>query len=122
MQYHFFYTRIRGQFFKREGQRAYLRPWAAKFDAFNSGSDTSDSVFSIVSPSGGIAPTTLRDFDQPGSQPFESGILNPPEACEVCHGNYDPAVEPFHNWQGSMMAQASLDPIFKANIFSPHWK
>ncbi|MBN1765130.1 MAG: hypothetical protein JW860_07725, partial [Sedimentisphaerales bacterium] len=69
-------------------------------NAFNTGQDDSDSVFTIESPPGGIAPTTLRDFDQPGSQPFEAGILNPPEACQVCHGNYDTNVEPYYNWQG----------------------
>jgi hypothetical protein len=85
-------------------------------NAFNTAADVSDAVFTIQSPPGGIAPTTLRDFDQPGSQPFEAGILNPPQACAVCHGNYDYAVEPYRNWHGSMMAQASLDPIFKANM------
>ncbi len=85
-------------------------------NAFNTAADVSDAVFTIESPPGGIAPTTLRDFDQPGSQPFEAGILNPPEACAVCHGNYNPDVEPFRNWRGSMMAQASLDLLFKANM------
>jgi hypothetical protein len=85
-------------------------------NAFNVGSDDSDAVFEIASPPGGTVPSTLRDFDQPGTQPFEGGLLNPPEACEVCHGNYDSAVEPYFNWQGSMMAQASLDPIFLANM------
>jgi hypothetical protein len=32
------------------------------------------------------------------------------------HGDYDPNVEPYNNWRGSMMAQASLDPLFKANM------
>jgi hypothetical protein len=85
-------------------------------NAFNANSDQSDAVFTIASPPGGLAPTTLRDFDQPGSQPFEAGILNPPEACAACHGNYDAPVEPYANWQGSMMAQASIDPLFKANM------
>jgi len=85
-------------------------------NAFNVGRDDSDNVFTISSPPGGAVPTTLRDFDQPGSQPFESGILNPPEACAVCHGGYDEAVEPYYNWQGSMMAQASLDLLFEANM------
>ena len=85
-------------------------------NAFNFGHDDSDATFSIVSPPGGTVPTTLRDFDQPGSQPFEAGILNPPEACAVCHGNYDAAVEPYFNWQGSMMAQASRDVLFLANM------
>ena len=85
-------------------------------NAFNEGSDDSDGVFTIESPPGGLAPTTLRDFDMPGSQPFEAGILNPPEACSPCHGGYDEAVEPYYNWQGSMMAQASLDLLFEANM------
>lgn len=85
-------------------------------NAFNTGQDDSDATFTVESPPGGVAPTTLRDFDQPGSQPFEAGILNPPAACAVCHGDYDPNVEPYNNWRGSMMAQASLDPLFKANM------
>lgn len=85
-------------------------------NAFNQGEDYSDNAFTVESPTGGLVPTTLRDFDMPGSQPFEAGILNPPEACSPCHGNYDQAVEPYFNWQGSMMAQASLDPIFLSNM------
>ncbi len=85
-------------------------------NAFNEGQDVSDGVFTIESPPGGLAPTTLRDFDQPGSQPFEASILNPPEACSPCHGGYDESVEPYFNWQGSMMAQASLDLLFEANM------
>ena len=85
-------------------------------NAFNTNQDTSDAVFTIESPPGGIVPTTLRDFDMPGSQPFEAGILNPPGACAVCHGDYDPNAEPYHNWSGSMMSQASRDLIFRANL------
>jgi hypothetical protein len=85
-------------------------------NASNQSHDDSDGVFTVLSPPGGVAPTTLRDFDQPGSQPLEAGVLNPPEACAVCHGNYDPAVEPFFNWQGSMMSQASRDPLFAASM------
>jgi len=83
-------------------------------NAFNQNSDDSDGVFTVVSPPGGIVPTTLRDFDMPGTQPFEAGTLNDPAACAVCHGNYDASVEPFFNWKGSMMAQASRDPLFRA--------
>ena len=85
-------------------------------NSFNKSQDDSNSVFTIISPAGGIAPTTLRDFDQPGSQPFEAGTLNVPQGCAGCHGDYDPDVEPYRNWQGSMMAQASIDPLFKANM------
>ncbi len=85
-------------------------------NAFNIAQDQSDGVFTIKSPPGGIVPTTLRDFDMPGSQPFEAGILNPPEACAECHANYDSDVEPYFNWQGNMMSQASRDLLFKANM------
>ena len=83
-------------------------------NASNIGQDDSDAVFALESPVGGLAPTTLRDFDMPGSQPFEAGTLNDPGACALCHGDYDAAVEPYFNWQGSMMAQASIDPLFEA--------
>jgi hypothetical protein len=83
-------------------------------NAFNEGEDVSNNTFTIQSPPGGLVPTTLRDFDQPGTQPLEAGILNPPEACAVCHGNYAPAYEPYFNWQGSMMSQASRDILFEA--------
>lgn len=86
----------------------------------NSGADTSDNVFNIVSLPftnvHGVA-TTLRDFDMPGSQPFEHGPeLAASADCAVCHGNYDTAVEPYFNWRGSMMANASRDLLFKANM------
>ena len=85
--------------------------------ALNSGSDQSDNVFTIVSPGGGRVPTTLRDFDMPGSQPFEAGVpYDMPTTCAACHGNYNTNVEPYFNWQGSMMAHASRDPLFLANL------
>ena len=83
-------------------------------NAANVGDDVSDAAFTIVSPAGGLAPTTLRDFDMPGSQPFEGGVINQPTTCAVCHGNYDVNVEPYRNWQGSMMAHASRDLLFEA--------
>jgi hypothetical protein len=85
-------------------------------NSFNTAHDDSNAVFTIVSPAGGRVPTTLRDFDMPGTQPFEAGTLNNPSNCASCHGGYDEAVEPYFNWQGSMMAEASLDPLFKANM------
>jgi len=85
--------------------------------AGNPNDDASDAAFTIVSPAGGRVPTTLRDFDMPGSQPFEGGLeTQEPEYCASCHGNYDPAVEPYANWSGSMMAQAGIDPLFLANM------
>jgi hypothetical protein len=90
-------------------------------DAFgNVGSNVSSSAFTIVSPPftnvHGVA-TTLRDFDMPGTQPFEHGPDLPASAnCASCHGNYNPAVEPYFNWAGSMMANASRDLLFQANM------
>lgn len=85
-------------------------------NAANSGTNIG-AAFSIVSPSGGRVPTTLRDFDMPGTQPFEGGsALADPTTCATCHGNYSAATEPYSNWRGSMMAHASRDPIFLANL------
>lgn len=86
--------------------------------SLNPGQDASNEVFTIQSPvSSSNVPSTLRDFDMPGTQPLEGGApLENPANCGVCHGNYNPTTEPYDNWRGSMMAQASIDPIFKANL------
>jgi len=83
-------------------------------NAGNENVDESDNAFSVAAYPLGIAPTTLRDFDLPGSQPFEAGNLSDPSNCAACHGNYNQVVEPYYNWQGSMMAHASIDPLFEA--------
>jgi hypothetical protein len=49
----------------------------------------------------------------PGSQP-RSVLLEAPTNCENCHGGYNRAVEPAHNWRGSMMSQAARDPLWFA--------
>ena len=90
-------------------------------DAFgNTGFDASDAGFTIVSAPftnvHGVA-STLRDFDMPGTQPFEHGAEFASSAsCASCHGGYDAAVEPYSNWRGSMMANASRDLLFQANM------
>ncbi|MCH8912914.1 MAG: hypothetical protein IIA33_05030 [Planctomycetes bacterium] len=72
-----------------------------------------------------LLPTTLEDFFLPGTQPDPDGIeLTPIEPasplCQLCHGFFTPELgqpheaEPYRNWAGSMMAQASRDPIFYA--------
>ena len=82
-----------------------------------SNSDDSDAVFTVQSPVGGRVPTTLRDFDQPGTQPLTGDKLKNPDNCATCHAGYgQQTVEPFFNWQGSMMANASLDPLFEAAL------
>ena len=84
-------------------------------NTFDTAQDESDDVFTIISPPGGTVPTTLRDFDQPGSQPFEAGTMLGPSVCKACHGDYGQVdIEPHFNWEGSMMAQASRDLLFEA--------
>jgi hypothetical protein len=60
-----------------------------------------------------IVPT---DLQQPGTQPGEAGNIEAPDKCDNCHGGYSTTAEPAHNWRGSMMAQATRDPIFWATV------
>lgn len=88
----------------------------ARDTAGNAGEDMSDANFTIQATPGATVPTTLRDFHQPGSQPFGAGSFQDYTACTSCHGGYDQAVEPGFNWKGSMMAQAMRDPLFRAAV------
>ncbi len=66
------------------------------------------------------------DAQMPGTQPGEvkstlnfGGVVNtvhPARQCQFCHGDYNKAVEPQHNWQGSMMSHAGRDPLFWAQL------
>jgi hypothetical protein len=62
------------------------------------------------------ADTVPPTVKQPGTQPGEIGALESPNKCDNCHGGYNNAVEPAHNWRGSMMAHAGRDPIFWATL------
>ena len=62
------------------------------------------------------APVVPTDIEQPGTQPGQVGNLETPDKCDNCHGGYNNAVEPAFNWRGSMMANASRDPIFWATL------
>jgi hypothetical protein len=62
------------------------------------------------------ADTVPTDVQMPGTQPGEIGTLESPNKCDNCHGDYNSAVEPAHNWRGSMMAHAGRDPIFWATV------
>jgi hypothetical protein len=84
-------------------------------NAGNAGSDMSDANFTIVATPAGFVPSTLRDMDMSGTQPFEGAVLDDPDlSCATCHGNYDADVEPWYTWRGSMMSQAARDPFFFA--------
>lgn len=62
------------------------------------------------------APTVPTDVQLPGTQPLEVSALETPDKCDNCHGGYNAAVEPAHNWRGSPMAHASRDPLFWATV------
>jgi glucose/arabinose dehydrogenase len=76
--------------------------------------DLGNADFVISATPGGVVPTTLRDFQMPGTQPLGVGGFQSHETCYTCHGGYDPAAEPGRNWRGTMMAQAARDPLFYA--------
>jgi Cytochrome c554 and c-prime len=57
-----------------------------------------------------------NEIQQPGTQPGQVGNLETPDKCDNCHGGYQQAVEPAFNWRGSMMANATRDPIFWATL------
>jgi hypothetical protein len=56
----------------------------------------------------------------PGTQPGQVSQIESVSRCNNCHGNYAspnlPAEEPWFNWAGGMMAQASRDPLFWATM------
>ena len=83
------------------------------------------SVFAFVCFSSHAANFVPTEVQMPGTQPGEilSPLtpgepvstrlsLDPAKQCSFCHANYNTAVEPGHNWQGSMMSLAARDPLF----------
>jgi hypothetical protein len=62
--------------------------------------------------------TGPQDFFAPGTKPgtMVQPLLDPTNNCALCHGHYDPAVEPYTSWTTSMMAQSFRDPIFRAGL------
>jgi hypothetical protein len=75
------------------------------------------AVFTITGTPAGYVPTTMRDIDMPGSQPFEARTFeDPDDNCKTCHGDYNQLVEPWYLWKGSMMGQAMRDPLFTATV------
>jgi len=86
-------------------------------NAGNDAHDDSPATFTITPVTHGVVPTTLRDFDLGGTNPFEgSPLADPSQTCITCHGGYDTDIEHWHNWQGSMMGQAMRDPLYMATV------
>jgi len=57
---------------------------------------------------------SYRPVFMPGTQPGTGVTLEASSGCQSCHAGMDPATEPWHTWQGSMMAQAGRDPLWFA--------
>ncbi len=83
------------------------------------------AVLAFLSGSVFAATTVPTDVQMPGTQPEQVNIgpqagvkrsLDPEKQCSFCHANYNKAVEPGHNWGGSMMSQAGRDPLFWATL------
>ena len=75
-------------------------------------------VLAVLAWSPGFAADVVPDpVKMPGTQPHDGIIpMEDVAVCANCHGNYDKAVEPLHNWRGSMMAHAGRDPVFWAAL------
>jgi len=63
-----------------------------------------------------LAAVVPTDVQGPGTQPADGVTLESPNKCDNCHAGYDPAVEPYFTWNGSMMAHATRDPLFWATV------
>jgi hypothetical protein len=70
-------------------------------------------IFAFTFPSLAQVPS---EVEVPGTQPHEVPPLQAVVSCSNCHGHYDPQVEPYHTWQGSMMSHATRDPVFWAAV------
>jgi hypothetical protein len=81
----------------------------------NEGEDTSNANFTIMLETGAIVPTTLRDFHQPGSQPFDNEFFYDSQTCAACH-SFGTTTSPGSSFGGSMMGHALRDPIFLAAL------
>lgn len=60
-----------------------------------------------------VVPTEVQ---LPGTQPNEVVAVQHVNSCTGCHSFIDAATEPYRTWQGSMMANASRDPLFWAAL------
>ena len=65
-----------------------------------------------------LIPLTQEDFRLSGTQigDVPIGVLEPSDNCRACHGDFDPADEPYSTWAGSLMGLAGRDPLFFAQM------
>lgn len=63
-------------------------------------------------------PTTTQDFHLPGTQVGDADPSNfyDSATCRACHGGYGEESAPHDTWAGSLMAHATRDPLFFAQM------
>ena len=107
--------------------RAILMTVAVIMAALAVGAGRTVSGFRDAGPPGTPIGTTLEDFFMPGTQPDPGGAELTPIVsvfdCLLCHADFDATIpplpldaEPVRTWSGSMMAQATRDPVFWAAV------
>lgn len=66
----------------------------------------------------GVAAVRGGGFTPGGTQPPVTHPVVSPNNCVLCHGDFNPLghTEPYPTWAGSMMANASRDPLFWAAL------
>ncbi len=70
-----------------------------------------------LTPNTLASPTVPEEIKQPGTQPGEVSGFASPDMCDNCHGGTpNPDFEPDFGWRGSMMGNATRDPIFWATV------
>ncbi len=70
----------------------------------------------ILAATAGVA--LSGDLTSGGTQPPLTNPLRPPSNCQACHGDYNSLSnhEPWPTWAGSLMANATRDPLFWAAL------
>ena len=76
------------------------------------------AIFICGAAAAAIIDMTFEDFHLAGTQIGDIGtnVIRKSDMCTTCHGDYDFANEPGHNWKGSLMGNAGRDPLFLAQM------
>jgi hypothetical protein len=69
------------------------------------------ALLAIAGVAAAIVVSVPNELQMPGTQPLEIPPIDSSLSCSSCHGNYNPAIEPYQIWSGSMMAHAGRDPL-----------
>ncbi len=101
------------------------RPWTAAVVGVVVAGLGGPGVVARMGPPGLPVSSTLEDYLLPGTQPLQPLFTPIMQSfdCILCHGGFDRTrppipldVEPYRNWAGSMMGQATRDPVFWAAL------